>query len=647
MGAGLVKGRDSLIPDLESFKSLTKEYDKLKSAGLTADEIHALMMMRATGVVSIPSHPSNTSLDQSDDGKDDQVRQVEQTKTALPPRQPDKAVIPSQAPLDQKQKAKPQRGLALLIDDSPVAAKIASKVLQTLNFEVIVGDSAQVGFDLLKTRWKDVKIIFLDVVMPNVDGVECLSWIKSDPDTSNIPVYMLSGLDDQTLNEVCVENGAEGMLLKPLNIPTLKTIIRNHKLADDMSPSETTTVSSSVAGSPPYTPPTPVVLRSPPNKKPLLSLNVSPATVSIQSPVPNFNTKYQNTASIGSQMTAFRLTDSDAKEFVYPSMAQKKYFLFAFIPTIFFPSLYNPTDGFLIWLNNQSAYLQSTDVEIVLITADLPMALSAGKKRFQMPFVCLADPSLSMSKKYTGSFDAGAFMAHEKNQKKVSQPQQEFIAPHIGLMLVDVNRFIIAKWMAISTEGVCDPGKTPPDLHAWIDDMYKINLDENKKSTVISDLFSPKKRKSMSFESTSEVTRAKGLSTASDALEQSSKKYVLVVDDSSVSSRVVTKKLESLGYQVESAYNGLIAFDMVKKDPKKFAVVMADVVMPVCDGIKLLKMIKSEPSLDHVLVVMLSGMEGVETTVNCLQLGAAGLLKKPFDADAFQSILRESHVSIL
>jgi PleD family two-component response regulator len=91
------------------------------------------------------------------------------------------------------------RGTILLIDDSLVASKSAAKILTNLKFEVTMCNSAQTGFDTLKQSPHKFTLVFLDVVMPKVDGVECLSWIKDDPEIAHIPVYMLSGLEDQTL----------------------------------------------------------------------------------------------------------------------------------------------------------------------------------------------------------------------------------------------------------------------------------------------------------------------------------------------------------------------------------------------------------------------------------------------------------------
>jgi two-component system cell cycle response regulator len=113
---------------------------------------------------------------------------------------------------------------------------------------------------------------------------------------------------------------------------------------------------------------------------------------------------------------------------------------------------------------------------------------------------------------------------------------------------------------------------------------------------------------------------------------------VLIVDDSSVSSRVAGRKLEARDFCVTCVYNGQQAFEVVTLHPTLFDVLLVDVVMPVCDGMELLRMLKSEPKLMHLPVIMLSGLDGEELARNCLALGAASLMKKPFDDYHFSQL---------
>ena len=104
-----------------------------------------------------------------------------------------------QSPLADSTSKEPTKGHVLLIDDSVVASKMALKVLEKFNFEVTACNSAQEGYDTLIDHPTKFSVVFLDVVMPKVDGVECLSWIKDVPEIAHVPVYMLSALEDQTI----------------------------------------------------------------------------------------------------------------------------------------------------------------------------------------------------------------------------------------------------------------------------------------------------------------------------------------------------------------------------------------------------------------------------------------------------------------
>lgn len=205
-----------IIKNFKVFKAITYEYEKLKEAGVSAEEMHLLLSSRVAKLNASINDPSTIARITST--KEDESRSPAETSSTP-------AAIVSNAKPPVK-----HTGIALLIDDSWVAVKVASKILQAFHFEVLTANSAKTGYEILEERYKEIKIIFLDVVMPKVDGVECLGWIKDNTDMSQIPIYMLSGLEDQTLSDVCIERGAEGMLIKPLSIPVVMGILQTHNL---------------------------------------------------------------------------------------------------------------------------------------------------------------------------------------------------------------------------------------------------------------------------------------------------------------------------------------------------------------------------------------------------------------------------------
>jgi CheY-like chemotaxis protein len=68
-------------------------------------------------------------------------------------------------------------------------------------------------------------LVLLDIVMPTMDGVEVLTTMQSDKNLVDIPVAMLSGLEDEMLANVCLESGAIAVLQKPLDTAEVQELI--------------------------------------------------------------------------------------------------------------------------------------------------------------------------------------------------------------------------------------------------------------------------------------------------------------------------------------------------------------------------------------------------------------------------------------
>lgn len=106
------------------------------------------------------------------------------------------------------------------IDDATLAIhslrekKLTNKIVHLKN-----GDEALRYFfaDLNGERCSDApKIIFLDLKMPKVDGIEVLTKIKSDPVTRRIPVVILTSSSEHPDIERCYELGANSYVVKPI-----------------------------------------------------------------------------------------------------------------------------------------------------------------------------------------------------------------------------------------------------------------------------------------------------------------------------------------------------------------------------------------------------------------------------------------------
>ena len=109
---------------------------------------------------------------------------------------------------------------------------------------------------------------------------------------------------------------------------------------------------------------------------------------------------------------------------------------------------------------------------------------------------------------------------------------------------------------------------------------------------------------------------------------------VLVVDDEAMNRLLLVRSLEQEGLRVDTASDGLEALDRLRSRP--FDLVLLDILMPLADGFEVLAVMKDDPTLAHVPVIVISALEDMESVVRCIEMGAEDYLPKPFD----RSLLR-------
>ncbi len=114
----------------------------------------------------------------------------------------------------------------MIIDDSKTIRRTAETLLQREGCQVV---TAIDGFDALaKIAETNPDIIFVDIMMPRLDGYQTCALIKNNQGYQNIPVIMLSskdGLFDQAKGKIV---GSEQYLTKPFSKEELFEAINNH-----------------------------------------------------------------------------------------------------------------------------------------------------------------------------------------------------------------------------------------------------------------------------------------------------------------------------------------------------------------------------------------------------------------------------------
>jgi twitching motility two-component system response regulator PilH len=104
--------------------------------------------------------------------------------------------------------------VVLIIDDSPTELHLFQNMLEKAGFETLVADSGEEGLKTARTARPDC--ILMDVVMPGMNGFQATRKLTKDPVTSDIPVIMITGKDQETDKIWGMRQGAVEYLVKPV-----------------------------------------------------------------------------------------------------------------------------------------------------------------------------------------------------------------------------------------------------------------------------------------------------------------------------------------------------------------------------------------------------------------------------------------------
>jgi CheY-like chemotaxis protein len=112
----------------------------------------------------------------------------------------------------------------LVIDDDPAARDLMRRFLAREGFEPVVADSGETGLRL--AREAPPNVITLDVMMPKMDGWSVLQQLKADPALRDIPVIMVTIVDDKNLGYTL---GAADYITKPVDREHLGRVLSKYR----------------------------------------------------------------------------------------------------------------------------------------------------------------------------------------------------------------------------------------------------------------------------------------------------------------------------------------------------------------------------------------------------------------------------------
>lgn len=113
---------------------------------------------------------------------------------------------------------------ALLVDDSKVARFALSKLLESRDMEVNMAGSAEEALDFLNSNRRP-DVIFMDHLMPGMNGVEATKAIKGNPTTAGIPIIMCTSKKSSSFMEEARNFGVYNILTKPPQTEGLSLVL--------------------------------------------------------------------------------------------------------------------------------------------------------------------------------------------------------------------------------------------------------------------------------------------------------------------------------------------------------------------------------------------------------------------------------------
>jgi len=109
--------------------------------------------------------------------------------------------------------------LILIVDDSPTEVHVMKQALESHGYKTAVAADGAEGIRLARQMHPD--LIFMDIVMPGVNGYQATRTLSNDPDTRTIPIVMVTSKGQETDRIWGLRQGAVDYMVKPVSMAQL------------------------------------------------------------------------------------------------------------------------------------------------------------------------------------------------------------------------------------------------------------------------------------------------------------------------------------------------------------------------------------------------------------------------------------------
>lgn len=112
----------------------------------------------------------------------------------------------------------------LIVDDDPAGRRAMEAPLLTEDYEIVLAQDGMQALQVAGTLQPD--LILLDVMMPGMDGYEVCRRLRADPNLAEVPIVMVTALDDRESKLQGLAAGADDFLSKPFDRAELRARVQ-------------------------------------------------------------------------------------------------------------------------------------------------------------------------------------------------------------------------------------------------------------------------------------------------------------------------------------------------------------------------------------------------------------------------------------
>ena len=109
----------------------------------------------------------------------------------------------------------------LIVDDEYINVAILGEILRK-DYSILSASNGMEALEIVRKNWKDISLILLDIVMPEMDGFQVLEELKKNECWSGIPVIITTSQESDEDEIRGLKNGATDYVIKPYNPEIVK-----------------------------------------------------------------------------------------------------------------------------------------------------------------------------------------------------------------------------------------------------------------------------------------------------------------------------------------------------------------------------------------------------------------------------------------